>query len=175
QPYPEIDLDEYEEWGQPWEPFTECRIKLKPALSITATKKLSLTRDHPEFDRDEEFFELQSQLLAGDAQHTHQLLGAFRPLQADPEFEAEAFRRGVDPFRKMSQADRTKLRASARRSKWRPLVVLTDDDENRGMVAKGPLLSSPGFSFGDGESLSLWIRDADLRKGRFDNTYTAIG
>ena len=158
--FPEHDESEYD-YGQPWRPFPERRVTMKPSLT------LSEDAEHELIDRlwkagNNDDRKLDFQLALGGRNrfdHSdpgHQLLGSYCFPQADAREYAAGAELGLNVNGALSKPD--KARVKRRMKSWRTLLVLQSD-------------GAGDWMWSDAGSLSFWIREADLKKQRFDRIH----
>lgn len=158
--FPEHDESKYD-FGERWRPFPERRAKMAPSLTISEDAEHELIdllwKAGNDYDRKLEFqYALEGRSLYKHSDRAHQLLGSYLFPQADAREYAAQHELGVQPFKPVSDADRAKV--DRRKRTWRLLLLLDSDDASDWM-------------WSDAGTLSFWIRDADLKKRRFDRIY----
>jgi uncharacterized protein YwqG len=140
-----------------------------PEIRLTATEELTLPLDpvsfEPEFSELETWNELRERLaglqgieledITGDYHALHRMLGYPDSLADSMASEADLLARGVD----VGLEPYTDLTAEP--EGWRLLLQLSSDDD-------------AGISLGAFERLFVWIRDDDLRAGRFDDVWAFV-
>lgn len=159
--FPEHDESGYDFIGEPWRPFPERRVAMKPSLTISEDAEHELcNRLWEDGVVDDQQFEFQAVLrgrnLADHSDRPHQLLGSHRFPQADGREDAARAELGYDSWTSYDDAARKKV--ARRMQAWRLLLLLDSDQASAWM-------------WSDAGSLSFWIRDADLKKRRFDRIY----
>lgn len=158
--FPEHDESKYD-IGEPWRPFPERRVTMKASLTLSEDAEHELSnRLWKAGNDDERQFHLQAALEGQDIyDHSdpgHRLLGSYRFPQADAREYAAGAEFGLNVNQPLSKLDMARVKR--RMKAWRVLLVLQSDHASNWM-------------WSDAGSLSFWIRDADLKKRRFDRIH----
>lgn len=132
-------------------------LTLPPSWSFDM-KALGLTGDE-----EKRYFELVDELdRPGDAGgQLHQLLGHPAQVQGDMQLECQLVTHGLYCGDATGYSSPRAASLTPGAADWRLLLQL-DSDEDRGMM------------WGDMGMVYFWIRDADLRQGRFQDTWTLL-
>ena len=162
--FPEHDETAYD-FGEPWRPFPERRVTMKPSLTISEDAEHDLGHrlweDGVIADQQLEFqAALGGRNLADHSDRPHQLLGSHRFPQTDGREDAARAELGYDSWTSYDDAARKKVARCMHA--WR-LLLLFDSDR------------ASEWLWSDAGSLSFWIRDTDLKKCRFDRIYGEMG
>jgi len=164
--FPEFDETGLEEGYFFWRPFPERRVEMLPMLCLSedasiALDKLMFTVPDP---HGEELIDnmdaFETDLLVRRASHDHRLLGSLAGPDSDPRLDAARHAAGWAQRGTMPKAEVNKINKS--KKDWRLLAVF---DSERDV---------DDWMWSDEGNLSFWIRDADLKKQRFDRIHGEI-